>query len=123
MAPSALGYTWINPHSRKFMESVNLLKKNFVNNQGIPLCLTCNSSRRFAATTATTLLALHHIGHLTDEMRAQFYETIFAYKNNPDSISSSSQQISTVAWDREGGGFPVDHLVSNLGFTRYEVRR
>src|SRR5437764_5788254 len=99
MAARVPGYTWINPHSRKFLESVDLLKKKFMNNKGIPTCLTCGSPDGFTATTATTLLALHHIGHLTDETRAQFHETIFACKNNVDGPSSGSQQISAEAWD------------------------
>lgn len=104
MVVSAPGSTWIHPHSRKFVESVNLLKKQFVNNQGIPLCLTCGTSRRFTATTATALLALYYIGHLTDEMRIQFHETIFACKNTHE--GATAPQPDTVAWDPQEGFSP-----------------
>ncbi len=125
MAANTLDSTWLTPHSRKFAESVDLLQQKFVNNLGIPLCLTCGTSRRFTATTATTLLALYHIGKLTDEMRRQFHETIFACKNNADSVSSGSQQGSTVAWDQQEGTSPwvTSLAIWSLLGTKYDGNR
>src|SRR6266849_1695148 len=97
---------WITPHSKKFAESVNLLCKKFVDYQGVPLCLTCSTSRCFASTTATTLLALYHIGKLTSEMRIKFHEALFACKNNMDTTLSGQKQGDTVAWDSLEGLSP-----------------
>lgn len=97
---------WITPHSKKFAESVDLLCKKFVDCQGVPLCLTCSTSRTFTGTTATALLALHHIGKLTGEMRTKFHERLFAYKNNVDDTFSGQKQADTIAWDSLEGLSP-----------------
>lgn len=110
MATNSRSSIWITPTSRAFIESVDALRTSFVDGKGVPLCLTCakeGNSAFFTSTTATTLLALHYIDKLSDELCRRFQETILLLKSEANVVYSGRvEHVEEAAWDAAEGASP-----------------
>src|SRR5437879_6580438 len=90
----------LSPFSPQFWRIVEALRSSFVPHKGVPLCLAEVEPTYFTTTTATTLLALHHIKALDDRLREQFQETIFWLRDHTENLTASKKRPEdSAAWD------------------------
>lgn len=90
----------ITPFTKEYSQIVDLLLDSFVPMKGVPMCLLEEHTLYFAGTTATALLALHHIKALPRNLYQEFHETLFWMRDNTQNLTINKKKLEdSVAWD------------------------
>jgi len=89
--------------NKKFNEVISPLLDSFVYKKGFPLDLE-ESAEYYTSTTSTTLLALHHVGVLSEDLLTKIHETLFWLKDNTvNPVVKRKLPEDNVAWDVSEG--------------------
>lgn len=85
--------------NKEFNEVISTLLNSFVYKKGFPLDLE-EPAEYYTSTTSTTLLALYHIGVLSEDLLTKIHETLFYLKDHTSNpIVKSKLPEDNVAWD------------------------
>lgn len=85
--------------STKYENIADPLIKSFIPKKGIPLNLK-KPRDYYSSTTSTTLLSLHHMRLLSEELRNSFHETLFWLRDNTENtITKPKLEEDKYAWD------------------------
>jgi hypothetical protein len=94
----------VTPFSKEFAQITDELIKSFVHLKGVPICLLEPNPVYYSTTTATTLLALHHLKALSASLREDFYETLFWLRDNTNNPTTTKKMLEDApAWDVSEG--------------------
>src|SRR5579859_1730096 len=77
----------ITPFMKEYSQIVDSLLNSFVPMKGVPICLMEDHPLYFAGTTATVLLALHHMKALPSNLYQDFHETLFWLRDNTHNLT------------------------------------
>lgn len=85
----------------EFMRMSKILRDSFVPLKGVPLHFDKSvRAEYYTSTTATALLALHHVNALNKELYDQFYDTLFWIRDHTSNLHSQDKlSEDAVAWD------------------------
>src|SRR5579859_3395185 len=90
----------ITPFMKEYSQIVDSLLNSFVPMKGVPTCLMEDHPLYFAGTTATVLLALHHMKALPGNLYQDFHETLFWLRDNTHNLTVNKKlPEDSVAWD------------------------